>query len=141
MNPKRYQFKLRSLILVAVAFIALLAFWENPSLPSYVFLTVGACVFVLGCLPKYWKFPVLVGGAVGFSVATLLLLVFVGMVVVEAPRYQGQLYHEDGPEAFFVVSLIFWCIGSVAATLFGMLMGVVIELFALGVAKFESETV
>lgn len=139
MSRFRFQFKLGSLLSLAVAICVVIAFWTHASFWTLSVMVVGCCGFLLFNFPRYRKHPALVGAVVGIVTVSIVLLVFALTVVVEAPVYQGQLYHEDGPEAFFMIWLILWGIGSAATSLFGMLAGVLIDLFMSGVASFEAK--
>ena len=90
---------------------------------------IGSVCLLLFTIPKYYKSPTLVGGAVGIITATIWMAIMVLYAFIEGPVYQGQLYHEDGPDVFFLLVAFFWFIGSLVAAWFGMLVGSVIGVF------------
>ena len=129
MNRPRFQFKLRFLLSLSIAVSVIVAFFVGPSLVTFSALLTGCCVFLFSYFPHYRAHPVLVGASVGIALVTLLVGAMVAQVVFEAPRFQGQLYHEDGPEAFFIILFMFWVATSFLVALFGMLVGVVVDMF------------
>ena len=141
MNRWRFQFKLSFLLSIAIAVSVVAAFFTSPSLFTLTALIIGCTGVMLVNIPKYRKIPTLVGGAVGFATATVLVLFMVMYAVIESPVYQGQLYHEDGPAAFFMVVFVVWFVGSFVAAWFGMLVGCVIGVFAdlVNSANFDAD--
>jgi len=121
------QFKLRTMLLAAFAVAIAVAYLANPSLVTMTVLLVGCNLFVVFNLKSWWKFPTLVGGAVGVCVASVFMFLFVLHVVIEAPRVQGQLYDEDGPIAFFLVAGVLWLIACIGLGLIGTLVGLLVE--------------
>ena len=90
---------------------------------------IGSVCLLLFTIPKYCKSSTLVGGAVGIITATIWMAIMVLYAFIEGPVYQGQLYHENGPDVFFLMVAFFWFIWSLVAAWFGMLVGSVIGVF------------
>lgn len=129
MESPRFQFKLTFLLSLAVAASIVVAFCTGPSLITFAALLIGCCGLLSFYFPRYRAHPVLVGASIGIILVTLIIGAMVVMVVIEAPRVQGQLYDEDGPAAFFILVFILWFGFSLVAALCGMLVGVVIGMF------------
>jgi hypothetical protein len=137
MSRSRFQFKLSFLLTLAVVASVGVAFYTNLSFLSLGALVFGCCAFLLINFPRYRKQPVLICAVVGFAIASVLTFLMVLVVVIDAPVFQGQLYNEDGPEAFFLIAFIFWLIASFVAALLGMLVGVVIDVLLRSIVTAE----
>lgn len=137
MAMTRIHFKLSTIILGMTSLSLLFAYLVRPSWPAYLVIGIIQCQLIAVIAKIEWNKPIRFGAICGVIWFNANFVYMIAERLLSNRLYQGQLYHEDGPEVFFLVSFLFLLAGSIAGTVIGSFTGVCTNFLFVKVLKLQ----